>query len=63
MNGKTFNQWSKLGFKIIKGSKSKSRNSEGVPLFTKDQVELSIFNYDDEYERELDQHFMGDYFG
>lgn len=36
---RTFDQWSRVGFKVTKGSKSLSRNAQGVPLFTEDQVE------------------------
>lgn len=35
---KTFNQWSKEGFIIIKGSKSLCRNEYGQALFTDEQV-------------------------
>lgn len=36
---KTFEAWSKAGYKIKKGSKSVKRNHAGVPLFGEDQVE------------------------
>lgn len=38
MKTKTFNDWSKAGYKIIKGSKSESRNADGIPLFIEKQV-------------------------
>jgi hypothetical protein len=35
---RTFQDWSNDGYKIIKGSKAVGRNSDGVCLFTADQV-------------------------
>ena len=35
---RTFNEWSNAGYRIIKGSKSHSRNSDGVCLFHESQV-------------------------
>jgi hypothetical protein len=35
---KTFDEWSKLGFHIQKGSKSEKRNENGVCLFSRSQV-------------------------
>lgn len=34
----TFNGWSDKGYSIIKGSKAVSRDANGAPLFSNDQV-------------------------
>jgi hypothetical protein len=34
----TFGEWSRAGFKIIKGSKSLKRNNKNEPLFSGSQV-------------------------
>jgi hypothetical protein len=38
---RTFNEWSKMGYQILKGSKSVGRNRDGVPLFTYRQVKAA----------------------
>lgn len=35
---RTFKEWSDAGYRIIKGSKSRCRNSDGVCLFHETQV-------------------------
>ena len=35
---KTYEEWKKLGYHVIAGKKSKSRNKAGVCVFTYDQV-------------------------
>lgn len=35
---KTFQEWSSMGYKILKGSKSVGRNASGVCLFSAEQV-------------------------
>ena len=34
----TFKQWKRLGYYVIKGSKSFTRNASGVATFSEDQV-------------------------
>lgn len=53
----SFDYWSSKGYKIIKGSKSVGRNSDGKPLFSNKQIEkkrplkpLSIFANSDPRE-------------
>jgi hypothetical protein len=44
---KTFNEWSRAGYKINKGAKAIGRNGLGVPVFSSDQVQKSTqFNID-----------------
>lgn len=31
-------QWNKLGYRVLKGSKSKTRNQKGIAAFSEDQV-------------------------
>lgn len=40
---KTFDEWSKMGFTITKGSKSTKRNDKGIPVFSKSQVHRREF--------------------
>lgn len=35
----TFERWDELGFYVMKGEKSKVRNSIGKPLFSRNQVD------------------------
>lgn len=37
----SFEEWSRSGYRIIKGSKSYFQDIDGVPQFTKEQVEKS----------------------
>lgn len=64
---KTFDEWSKAGFRILKGAKSSSKNDYGVPLFSYGQVKLRepYKNYiygeiDDEAEHEFDGLYFDD---
>ena len=43
---KTFDEWSKEGYRILKGSKHVGRNEDGVPLFNRRQVRGPSDNYD-----------------
>lgn len=38
MDRKTFDEWSRLGYRIRKGAKSTARSPSGEPLFDKAQV-------------------------
>ena len=51
MISRTFDEWSKDGFKIKKGSKGTFFN--GKYYFTEDQVEYREYDYDLEYERDM----------
>lgn len=43
----TYDEWARLGFGIIKGSKHSGRNDEGVCTFTEYQVSpIPDFHYD-----------------
>ncbi len=41
----TFTGWSDRGYMIIKGSKSHSKDANGIPLFSNDQVKPRPKNY------------------
>ena len=41
----TYDEWISIGFYVMKGEKSASRNKEGICIFTRDQVEESNFGY------------------
>lgn len=43
----TYEQWKKINYHVRKGQKSTSRNDEGVPLFSRKQVEKNSPNYYD----------------
>lgn len=61
---KTFNEWSNTGYRILKGSKSIVRNSEGIPLFHKTQVTRKIKSYGNHWQEtdgEWDDWGMGMY--
>ena len=36
--GKTFDQWNRKGYRVVRGEKATGRNGDGVPTFTSDQV-------------------------
>lgn len=42
----TYDEWNERGFSVIKGQLSKLRNTEGVAVFSKDQVTLQGFTGD-----------------
>lgn len=44
----SFDEWSKLGYSIIKGSKSHKKDSNGIALFNEEQVKKD--NYRSRYE-------------
>lgn len=58
---KTFEDWKKSGFHVLKGQKSKKRSDSGKALFSRDQVEE---NYNDpgdidmqeDYDRFMDEY-------
>lgn len=46
---KTFDEWKELGYHVIKGGQSQSRNKNDEAVFTREQVEESDYrDYDDE---------------
>lgn len=45
MKAKTYEDWKLLGYHVIKGEKSSKKDSSGIPLFERSQVEES---WDDE---------------
>jgi len=57
---KTFNEWSRLGYKIKKGSKATW--VEGVAMFSKDQVRKrpppTVHDYDMEFDYEQQVHYQ-----
>lgn len=49
MKMKTFDEWKELGYHVIKGGQSQSRNKNDEAVFTREQVEESDYrDYDDE---------------
>ena len=36
--GRTYDEWNRKGFRVIRGEKATGRNGDGVPTFTSDQV-------------------------
>jgi hypothetical protein len=61
---KTFDEWSRLGFKILKGSKSIGKNKDGLCLFSEKQVSkwaragYDVYkspDYRTQYEKEWDR--------
>lgn len=50
-DGKTFEEWKKLGYYVMKGEKSKHRNKEGKSIFTFSQVS-EMYDYDEEKEKD-----------
>jgi hypothetical protein len=47
---RTFDEWSKKGFFIIKGEKSIGKNEEGIAVFSEEQV-----GEHDWYEMDIDE--------
>ena len=45
MEEKTYEQWKAEGYHVLKGMKSRNKNSEGVALFTYMQVERNKSRY------------------
>lgn len=39
MKAKTYDEWRELGYYVQKGQKATGRNREGIPTFTREQVE------------------------
>jgi len=39
---RSFHEWSDAGYQIIKGSRSRFRDEDGIPQFTQDQVRLFV---------------------
>ena len=60
---RTFEEWSRLGYKIKRGSKATW--VEGKALFNNKQVVLNSYHSyvtDSDYEREMDEFYGTDYF-
>lgn len=49
MKSKTYDEWIKSGFHVMRGEKSSSRNPEGKAMFSEDQVLKNKTRYFDEY--------------
>ena len=54
MKAKTFDDWKAGGFRVRKGEKATGRDKQGVPTFTREQVDE-----DDFFDRQNDLHFKG----
>ncbi|MDI6976208.1 ArdC-like ssDNA-binding domain-containing protein [Serratia sp. Se-RSBMAAmG] len=53
----TFKEWKKQGYHVKKGEKSTKRDDKGNALFSSNQVEQSLQEYDDQYEKERDEDY------
>lgn len=53
---KTYNQWKRLGYYVMKGQKSPCRTRVGVALFS----DLQVCRYDFEYEYAMDMQELAD---
>lgn len=53
----TFKEWAGQGYHVKKGEKYTKRDDKGNALFSSKQVAQSINEYDDEYEKGLDEHY------
>ena len=50
--GRTFDEWNRKGYRVLRGEKATGRNGDGVPTFTSDQVGHADDErefYEDEY--------------
>jgi len=55
---KTFKEWNRLGFSVLKGAKSNKRNDNNEALFHRSQVIESLFNQEEvDHEDPLEQYF------
>ena len=46
MKSKTYDEWTLLGYHVMKGEKATGRNALNKATFTRDQVEESEYDYD-----------------
>jgi hypothetical protein len=53
----TFKEWAGQGYHVKKGEKSTKRDDKGNALFSSNQVEQSLQEYDDQYEKERDEDY------
>lgn len=58
----TFDQWKKISYHVKRGEKATRRNEEGVPLFSRKQVERTVNQdpfYDYDYEGSMEEALGG----
>jgi len=55
VKAKTFDEWKSAGFRVRRGEKATGKNKQGVPTFTRDQVDD-----DDFFDRENNLRFEKD---
>jgi hypothetical protein len=65
MELRSFNEWSKSGYKILKGEKAIARMNDGTPLFSEDQVEKTLSprarRFIEQSQREYDAYYKAHY--
>jgi hypothetical protein len=60
---KTYDEWKKEGFHVIKGQKASARNAKGEAVFDTSQVKKYMYSssVDEDYDRDIDRD-LGDYY-